>query len=157
MVLVLLKWFYYLDILLREEWQEVFWGWYCGNWWNKISRCRKKITIGIGCALILMGLLGIIFFSRWRKRYVVYIHRGFGTFWISIRYWKFANLIKWFVQRTICRNLAGLAGCGSSISNIMNWLIPKNHNSFLYASIYYHHISSVDYGVNTIFNKRYNR
>jgi hypothetical protein len=33
-----------------------------------------------GCALILMGLLGIIFFSRWRKRYVVYIHRGFGTF-----------------------------------------------------------------------------
>jgi hypothetical protein len=73
----------YLDILLRRNGRKSLGGWYCGKIETKSVDAARKITI-IGCALILMGLLGIIFFSRWRKRYVVYIHRGFGTFWISI-------------------------------------------------------------------------
>lgn len=102
-------------------------GWYCGKLIEtKSVDAARKITIGIGCALILMGLLGIIFFVDGESAMSFIYIVALVLFGFQFAIGNLQTLSSDLFRGPSVGTLAGLAGSVGAVSVIvMNWLIPK--------------------------------
>jgi ACS family hexuronate transporter-like MFS transporter len=106
---------------------SIFGGWYCGILIEtKSVDTSRKITISIGCALIFMGLLGIIFLvDKSNPMTFIYIV-GLVLFGFQFSIGNLQTISSDLFQGPSVGTLAGLAGSVGAVSVIiMNWLIPK--------------------------------
>ncbi|WP_418264564.1 MFS transporter [Flavobacterium faecale] len=102
-------------------------GWYCGKLIEtKTVDAARKITIGIGCALILMGLLGIIFLIDGSNAMSFIYIVALVLFGFQFAIGNLQTLSSDLFKGPSVGTLAGLAGSVGAVSVIiMNWLIPK--------------------------------
>jgi ACS family hexuronate transporter-like MFS transporter len=102
-------------------------GWYCGKLIEtKSVDIARKTTISIGCALIFMGLLGIIFLvDKDNPMAFIYIV-GLVLFGFQFSIGNIQTISSDLFKGPSVGTLAGLAGTIGAVSVIiMNWLIPK--------------------------------
>ncbi|TDE44889.1 MFS transporter [Flavobacterium rhamnosiphilum] len=102
-------------------------GWYCGKLIEtKSVDIARKITISIGCTLIFIGLLGIIFLvDKDNPMTFIYIV-GLVLFGFQFSIGNIQTISSDLFKGPSVGTLAGLAGTIGAVSVIiMNWLIPK--------------------------------
>lgn len=102
-------------------------GWYCGKLieTNTVDAARK-ITIGIGCGLIFLGLLGIIFLVDGESPMSFIYIVALVLFGFQFAIGNLQTLSSDLFKGPSVGTLAGLAGSVGTVSVIiMNWLIPK--------------------------------
>lgn len=102
-------------------------GWLCGKLIEtKSVDMARKITISIGCSLIFIGLLGIIFLvDKDNAMSFIYIV-GLVLFGFQFSIGNIQTISSDLFKGPSVGTLAGLAGSIGAISVIiMNWLIPK--------------------------------
>ncbi|GIZ07779.1 MFS transporter [Flavobacterium sp. UMI-01] len=102
-------------------------GWYCGKLIEtKSVDAARKITIGIGCALILMGLLGIIFLIDGSNAMSFIYIVSLVLFGFQFAIGNLQTISSDLFKGPSVGTLAGLAGAIGTFSVIiMNWLIPQ--------------------------------
>lgn len=102
-------------------------GWYCGKLMEtKSVDAARKITIAIGCALIFIGLLGIIFFVNENNPMTFIYIVGLVLFGFQFSIGNIQTISSDLFKGPSVGTLAGLAGSVAAFSVIiMNWLIPK--------------------------------
>ncbi|MGA9638094.1 MFS transporter [Flavobacterium sp.] len=102
-------------------------GWYCGKLIEtKTVDAARKITIGIGCGLIFLGLLGIIFFVDGESPMSFIYIVALVLFGFQFAIGNLQTLSSDLFKGPSVGTLAGLAGSVGAVSVIiMNWLIPK--------------------------------
>ncbi|MGB1451148.1 MAG: MFS transporter, partial [Marinirhabdus sp.] len=85
----------------------------------------RKITIAIGCALIFLGLLGIIFLVNKNNPMTFIYIVGIVLFGFQFAIGNIQTISSDLLKGPSVGTLAGLAGSVAAVSVIiMNWLIP---------------------------------
>lgn len=102
-------------------------GWYCGKLMEtKSVDAARKISIAIGCALIFIGLLGIIFLVDENNPMTFIYIVGIVLFGFQFSIGNIQTISSDLFRGPSVGTLAGLAGSVAAFSVIiMNWLIPK--------------------------------
>ncbi|MDD7887520.1 MFS transporter [Flavivirga sp. 57AJ16] len=102
-------------------------GWYCGKLMQtRTVDASRKISIGIGCLLIFMGLLGIIFFVNENNPMTFIYVVGLVLFGFQFSIGNIQTVSSDLFRGPSVGTLAGLAGSVGALSVIvMNWLVPK--------------------------------
>ena len=102
-------------------------GWFCGKLIEtKSVDAARKISISIGCVLIFMGLLGIIFLVDGNSPMTFIYIVGIVLFGFQFSIGNLQTLSSDLFKGPSVGTLAGLAGSIGALSVIiMNWLIPK--------------------------------
>lgn len=102
-------------------------GWYCGKLIEtKTVDAARKIAIAIGCGLIFIGLLGIIFLVDGDSPMTFIYIVGLVLFGFQFSIGNLQTLSSDLFKGPSVGTLAGLAGSIGALSVIiMNWLIPK--------------------------------
>ncbi|EAP86653.1 MFS transporter [Croceibacter atlanticus] len=102
-------------------------GWFSGKLMNtKSVDASRKITITIGCSLIILGLLGIIFFLDENTPMSFIYIVGIVLFGFQFAIGNIQTISSDLFRGPSVGTLAGLAGSVGAVSVIiMNWLIPK--------------------------------
>lgn len=102
-------------------------GWYCGKLIEtKTVDAARKISITIGCVLIFLGLLGIIFLVDGDSPMTFIYIVSLVLFGFQFAIGNLQTLSSDLFKGPSVGTLAGLAGSIGALSVIvMNWLIPK--------------------------------
>ena len=102
-------------------------GWYCGKLMEtKSVDAARKISITIGCVLIFLGLLGIIFLVDENNPMTFIYIVGIVLFGFQFSIGNIQTISSDLFRGPSVGTLAGLAGSVAAFSVIiMNWLIPK--------------------------------
>lgn len=102
-------------------------GWYCGKLMEtKSVDAARKISIAIGCVLIFLGLLGIIFLVDENNPMTFIYVVGVVLFGFQFSIGNIQTISSDLFRGPSVGTLAGLAGSVAAFSVIiMNWLIPK--------------------------------
>ena len=102
-------------------------GWFSGKLMQtKSVDFSRKLTVAIGCALILIGLLGILFFVK-EGDYMMFIYiTGIVLFGFQFAIGNIQTIASDLFRGPSVGTLAGLAGTVAAISvMIMNWFIGQ--------------------------------
>ena len=102
-------------------------GWVCGKLIDlKSVDFARKSTIAIGCLLMFLGLIGILFFVEGESPMTFIYIVGIVLFGFQFAIGNLQTIASDLFKGPSVGTLAGLAGMIGAVSvSVMNWLIPK--------------------------------